>query len=106
MMDKTNATIILISIAIGSLFARLMNYTEWWQWLLSMVVACVIAYDLFLLFLIALTIAGYFVLRKYWRENNKEIKFKLRVFWEKLWRPFETIEKIEEVCRQDDETTE
>lgn len=106
-MDKTNATIILISIAIGALFAWLMDYTEWWQWLLSIVVTCIIAYGLFLLFLIALTIAGYFVMRKYWRENKKEIKFKLRFFWEKLWRPFETIEEIEEeVRRQYDETTE
>lgn len=98
-MDKTDAIIILASIAIGALFAWLMGCTEWWQWFLSIVVTCVIAYCLYLLFIIALAIAGFFVLCKYWRENKREIKFKLRVFRKKLWKPFVAIEKIEEEVR-------
>lgn len=43
-MDKNNGIIITLSIIFGGLFAWIMGYTEWWQWLLSIIVIGVIVY--------------------------------------------------------------
>ena len=99
-MDKTNATIILVSIAIGVLFAWLMGYTEWWQWLLSIVVAGIIVYCIVGICMVVLVVLSYFALRTLWRMYKKEIKFYFYVFGEKICRPFSSIEDVEEYVRE------
>lgn len=99
-MDKTNATIILVSIAIGVLFAWLMGYTEWWQWLLSIVVAGIIVYCIVGICMVVLAVLSYFALRTLWRMYKKEIKFNFYVFWEKICRPFSSIEEVENYVRE------
>lgn len=94
MIDKTNFILITLSITIGVLFAWIMGYAEWWQWLLSIIVACIIVYLIVGIFMTIVTIVAIISLYKYWQNNKNEIKFNLYVLWERLWRPFTAIEKI------------
>ena len=98
-MDKTNTTIIFSSIAIGALFAWIMGYTEWWQWLLSIIAIGIIVYLIVGIFMTIVTIVAIILLYKYWQNNKNEIKFNLYVLWERLWRPFTAIEKIKDDVR-------
>lgn len=98
-MDKTNFILITLSIAIGVLFACIMGYTEWWQWLLSIIVTGIIVYLIVGILMTIVTIAAIISLYKYWQNNKSEIKFNLYVLWERLWRPFTAIEEIEEYVR-------
>lgn len=99
MIDKTNFILITLSITIGVLFAWIMGYTEWWQWLLSIIVACIIVYLIVGIFMTIVTIVAIISLYKYWQNNKNEIKFNLYVLWERLWRPFTAIEKIKDDVR-------
>lgn len=98
-MDKTNFILITLSITLGILFAWVMGYTEWWQWLLSIIVAGIIAYLVVGIFMAIVTIFAILSLYKYWQNNKNEIKFNLYVLWERLWRPFIAIEEIEDYVR-------
>ena len=98
-MDKPNLTIIMTSIVIGGLWAWGMGYTEWWQWLLSIIVTGIIVYLIVGIFMSIVTIVAIISLCKYWQNNKNEIKFNLYVLWERLWRPFTAIEEIEEYVR-------
>lgn len=98
-MDKTNTTIIFSSIAIGALFAWIMGYTEWWQWLLSIIAIGIIVYLIVGIVMAVVTVVAIISLYKYWQNNKNEIKFNLYVLWERLWRPFTAIEEIEEYVR-------
>lgn len=98
-MDKPNLTIIMTSIVIGELWAWIMGYTEWWQWLLSIIIAGIIIYVIVGIFMSIITIVAIISLYKYWQNNKNEIKFNLYVLWERLWRPFTAIEEIEEYVR-------
>lgn len=98
-MDKTNTTIIFSSIAIGVLFAWIMGYTEWWQWLLSIIAIGIIVYLIVGIVMAVVTVVAIISLYKYWQNNKNEIKFNLYVLWERLWRPFTAIEEIEEYVR-------
>jgi len=98
-MDKPNLTIIMTSIVIGGLWAWIMGYTEWWQWLLSIIIAGIIIYVIVGIFMSIITIVAIISLYKYWQNNKNEIKFNLYVLWERLWRPFTAIEEIEEYVR-------
>lgn len=98
-MDKTNVIIITISIIIGGLYAWIMGYQEWWQWLLSIIVTGLIVYIVVGIFMFIVTIVSLFVLYKYWQNNKKTIKFKLYVIWEKMWRPFTSLEEVEDYVR-------
>lgn len=99
MIDKTNFILITLSITIGVLFAWIMGYAEWWQWLLSIIVACIIVYLIVGIFMTIVTIVAIILLYKYWQNNKNEIKFNLYVLWERLWRPFTAIEKIKDDVR-------
>ena len=99
MIDKTNFILITLSITIGVLFAWIMGYAEWWQWLLSIIVACIIVYLIVGIFMTIVTIVAIISLYKYWQNNKNEIKFNLYVLWERLWRPFTAIEKIKDDVR-------
>ena len=99
-MDKTNATIIFVSVVIGVLFAWLMGYTEWWQWLLSIIVTGIIVYCVVGICMVVLAVFSYFALRTLWRMYKKEIKFNFYVFWEKMFKPFSSIEDVEEYVRE------
>ena len=99
MIDKTNFILITLSITIGVLFAWIMGYAEWWQWLLSIVVACIIVYLIVGIFMTIVTIVAIISLYKYWQNNKNKIKFNLYVLWERLWRPFTAIEKIKDDVR-------
>lgn len=70
MIDKTNFILITLSITIGVLFAWIMGYAEWWQWLLSIIVACIIVYLIVGIFMTIVTIVAIISLYKYW-QNNK-----------------------------------
>ena len=98
-MDKPNLTIIITSIVIGVLWAWIMDYQEWWQWLLSIIVAGIIVYLIVGVFMTIVTIVAIISLYKYWQNNKNEIKFNLYVLWERLWRPFTHIEEIKEYVR-------
>ena len=98
-MDKNNGIIITLSIIFGGLFAWIMGYTEWWQWLLSIIVIGVIVYLIVGIFMFIITIVTLLMLYKYWQNNKNEIKFNLYVLWERLWRPFTHIEEIKEYVR-------
>lgn len=95
-MDKNNGIIITLSIIFGGLFAWIMGYTEWWQWLLSIIVIGVIVYLIVGIFMFIITIVTLLMLYKYWQNNKKAIKFKLYVLWEKLWRPFSSIKEVQD----------
>ena len=98
-MDKTNCILITLSITTGVLFAWVMGYTEWWQWLLSIIVTGIIVYLIVGIVMAIVTIIAIILLYKYWQNNKNEIKFNLYVLWERLWRPFTAIEEIKEyVC--------
>lgn len=99
MIDKTNFILITLSITIGVLFAWIMGYAEWWQWLLSIIVACIIVYLIVGIFMTIVTIVAIISLYKYWQNNKNEIKFNLYILWERLWRPFTAIEKIKDDVR-------
>lgn len=99
-MDKTNATIIFVSVVMGVLFAWLMGYAEWWQWLLSIIITGIIVYFVVGICMVVLAVFGYFALRTLWRMYKKEIKFNFYVFWEKMFRPFSSIEDVEEYVRE------
>lgn len=99
MIDKTNFILITLSITIGVLFAWIMGYAEWWQWLLSIIVACIIVYLIVGIFMTIVTIVAIISLYKYWQNNKNEIEFNLYVLWERLWRPFTAIEKIKDDVR-------
>lgn len=98
-MDKTDAAIIFASIVIGSLFAWIMGYAEWWQWLLSIIVTGIILYLIVGIFMTIVTIIAILSLYKYWQNNKNETKFNLYVLWERLWRPFTAIEEIKDDVR-------
>lgn len=98
-MDKPNLTIIITSIVIGVLWAWIMDYQEWWQWLLSIIVIGIIVYLIVGIFMFIITIVTLLMLYKYWQNNKKAIKFKLYVLWEKLWRPFSSIEEVQDYVR-------
>ena len=98
-MDKTNCILITLSITIGVLFAWVMGYTEWWQWLLSIIVTGIIVYLIVGIVMAIVTIIAIISLYKYWQNNKNEIKFNLYVLWERLWRPFTHIEEINEYVR-------
>ena len=98
-MDKTNCILITLSITIGVLFAWVMGYTEWWQWLLSIIVTGIIVYLIVGIVMAIVTIIAIISLYKYWQNNKKAIKFKLYVLWEKLWRPFSSIEEVQDYVR-------
>lgn len=98
-MDKPNLTIIITSIVIGVLWAWIMDYQEWWQWLLSIIMAGIIVYLIVGVFMTIVTIVAIISLYKYWQNNKNEIKFNLYVLWERLWRPFTAIEEIKEYVR-------
>ena len=98
-MDKTNCILITLSITRGVLFAWVMGYTEWWQWLLSIIVTGIIVYLIVGIVMAIVTIIAIISLYKYWQNNKNEIKFNLYVLWERLWRPFTHIEEIKEYVR-------
>ena len=98
-MDKTHCILITLSITIGVLFAWVMGYTEWWQWLLSIIVTGIIVYLIVGIVMAIVTIIAIISLYKYWQNNKNEIKFNLYVLWERLWRPFTHIEEIKEYVR-------
>lgn len=98
-MDKTDAAIIFASIVIGLLFAWIIGYAEWWQWILSIIVTGIIVYLIVGIFMTIVTIIAILSLYKYWQNNKNEIKFNLYVLWERLWRPFTHIEEIKEYVR-------
>lgn len=106
MMDKTNFILITLSITIGVLFAWIMGYAEWGQWLLSIIVACIIVYLIVGIFMTIVTIVAIISLYKYWQNNKNEIKFNLYVLWERLWRPFTAIEEIKEYVRTKNKISE
>lgn len=89
----------MTSIVIGGLWAWIMGYTEWWQWLLSIIIAGIIIYVIVGIFMSIITIVAIISLYKYWQNNKNEIKFNLYALWERLWRPFTAIEEIEEYVR-------
>ena len=64
-MDKPNLTIIITSIVIGVLWAWIMDYQEWWQWLLSIIVAGIIVYLIVGVFMTIVTIVAIISLYKY-----------------------------------------
>lgn len=70
-MDKPNLTIIITSIVIGVLWAWIMDYQEWWQWLLSIIVAGIIVYLIVGVFMTIVTIVAIISLYKYWKHNKK-----------------------------------
>ena len=76
-----------------------MGYTEWWQWLLSIIVTGIIVYLIVGIVMAIVTIIAIISLYKYWQNNKNEIKFNLYVLWERLWRPFTHIEEIKEYVR-------
>ena len=98
-MDKTHCILITLSITIGVLFAWVMGYTEWRQWLLSIIVTGIIVYLIVGIVMAIVTIIAIISLYKYWQNNKNEIKFNLYVLWERLWRPFTHIEEIKEYVR-------
>ena len=99
-MDKTNATIIFVSVVMGVLFAWLMGYAEWWQWLLSIIVTGIIVYFVVGICMVVLAVFGYFALRTLWRTYKKEIKFNFYVFWEKMFHTSSSILDIAEYVRE------
>lgn len=98
-MDKTNLIIVTTSVAIGGLWAWIMVYQEWWQWILSIIVTGIIIYIVIGIFMFIVTIVSLFMLHKYWKNNKNTIKFNLYVIWEKLWRPFFSLEEVEDYVR-------
>lgn len=98
-MDKTNFIIIAISIILGGLFAWIMDYHEWWQWILSIIATTIIVYLIVGVFMAILTIVAIISMYRYWQRNKNEIKFNLYVLWERLWRPFADIEEIRDDVR-------
>lgn len=98
-MDKTNLIIVTTSVVIGGLWAWIMGYQEWWQWILSIIVTGIIIYIVIGIFMFIVTIVSLFMLHKYWKNNKNTIKFNLYVIWEKLWRPFSSLEEVEDYVR-------
>lgn len=99
-MDKTTHLIIIaIAIILGGLFAWTKDYHEWWQWILSIIVTGIIVYIIVGIFMAIVTIVAIISLYKYWQNNKKTIKFKLCVIWEKMWRPYSSIEEVEDYVR-------
>ena len=76
-----------------------MGYTEWWQWLLSIIAIGIIVYLIVGIVMAVVTVVAIISLYKYWQNNKNEIKFNLYVLWERLWRPFTAIQEIEEYVR-------
>lgn len=98
-MYKTNLIIVTTSVAIGGLWAWIMGYQEWWQWILSIIVTGIIIYIVIGIFMFIVTIVSLFMLHKYWKNNKTTIKFNLYVIWEKLWRPFSSLEEVGDYVR-------
>lgn len=98
-MDKTNLIIVTTSVVIGGLWAWIMGYQEWWQWILSIIIIGIIIYIVIGIFMFIVTIVSLFMLHKYWKNNKNTIKFNLYVIWEKLWRPFSSLEEVEDYVR-------